>query len=192
MGNIITGIHPTRIETVDDHRILIFDNLFSRKEIVRLHEVMSLSNFTFLHSSRFDTKKYREWMADFSIEDFEKHVLHEKAKSVAEQFANHDRALQCYNVFCNASTYGNQSFIHSDSYDKTNISVLYYVNANWKSDWGGETIFFDKNQEARVAIGFKPGRMIVFDAETVHRAGLPSRICPEVRLTLSVRFQNAL
>lgn len=191
MINLKLNIQPTRIESVDEHKILIFDDIFSRKEIIRFHELMSLSNFTFLHSSRFDTKKYREWMADFLIDDFEGHIIHDKAKKIAEYFSESKREIKCYNVFCNASTYGNQSFIHSDSYDKTNISVLYYVNSNWKSEWGGETIFFDKNQEARIAIGFKPGRFIVFDAEAIHRAGVPSRICPEVRLTLSIRFQNS-
>ena len=179
----------TNIETffIEDNKLLIFDGLFSEEEIKHNFALVSLANFSFLHSSRDDTTAYREWAAPFSADDFSTHPLHNIFLNTAEQHSQLKNRI-CYDVFCSASTFGDMSFIHSDSTEEDTISVLYYCNHQWNSEWGGETIFYDSNNEARIAISVKPGRIVVFNGSLRHRAGVPNRICPEVRLTLSTRY----
>ena len=187
MLDVATKLKPSREEFIEDNRILVFDDLVDRKKIVHYNDLFCLSDYTFLHSSRFDTKKYREWMADFDVSDFVQHELYQVALLAASQFS--ETPLNCYSAFCNAITYGDQTFAHYDSENFENISVLYYANESWKNEWNGETVFYSEDMEPKVAIGVKPGRVIVFGGGVYHRAGVPSRLCPDVRLTLSVRFE---
>jgi len=175
--------------TVEGKRLLVFDGLFSDEEIKHNFALFSLANFTFLHSSRKDTVTYREWAASFSIDDFKFHSLHKIFLEVARQHSSLS-SQDCYDVFCSASTFGDVSFIHSDSPTGDTISVLYYCNQHWNPEWGGETIFYDTHDDATLAISVKPGRVVVFDGSLKHRAGTPNRTCPEIRLTLSVRFDK--
>ena len=175
--------------TIKDKNILVFDGLFTEKEIKHHFALFSLADYTFLHSSRKDTVAYREWAASFSVEDFREHSLHQVLSDVAQTHSKL-KSIECYDVFCSASTFGNVSFIHSDSPTEDTVSVLYYCNSSWDSEWGGETIFYDDNDDAEAAISIKPGRVVVFDGALKHRAGVPNRTCPEVRITLSVRFDK--
>lgn len=69
--------------------------------------------------------------------------------------------------------------------------LLYYVNMEWKDQWGGETLFFDKtNRDIIFGSRFIPGRLIWFDGEFPHTIKQPSRIAPKFRFTISVFFKK--
>ncbi|WP_394212637.1 2OG-Fe(II) oxygenase [Enterovibrio calviensis] len=188
IGGAMTST-PTRIEKVGLEKIYIFDDLFSKKQIERFGAVVSNAAFTFLHASRADTVKYREWCASFSVSDFMSHPLHKASIKVAKHFSG-NKKLKCYDVFSSASTFGDMSFIHSDSTNSGDISILYYANSKWDPEWGGETIFYTERKDAALVVSVKPGRLIVFNGNVLHRAGTPTKLCPEVRITLSMRFEK--
>jgi hypothetical protein len=52
----------------------------------------------------------------------------------------------------------------------------------------GETIFYDLQAEPIYAVFPKPGRVVVFAADILHRGGIPSRECAEARRSLVFKF----
>jgi len=92
-------------------------------------------------------------------------------------------------TYVNHGVYGDVLFPHNDcAKDEKHITVLYYANLGWHSDWGGETIFYRAGHEAELAITPRPGRIVVFRGALLHRGGAPSRICFETRLTISCKL----
>ncbi len=51
-----------------------------------------------------------------------------------------------------------------------NVTVLYYANLLWQPDWGGETIFYNDEQDAVLAVSPKAGRVVVGRGAILHRA----------------------
>ncbi|MBR9651870.1 hypothetical protein [Thalassovita aquimarina] len=164
-----------RVKSVSEKPIHIFDDMFSEEQKKRAFNLFAHADYTFLHASRQDTTRVREWSAEFAVDDFRQHWLHDALRDIACE-ATGLNDLSCYDVFCNASRFGDQTFIHTDSTRAGDISVLYYVNTEWEPDWAGETIFLTDDYEPELAVGMKTGRVLVFGGDVLHRAGLPSRI----------------
>ena len=71
---------------------------------------------------------------------------------------------------------------HMDS-SREGMSMLYYPNSYWKLAWGGETLFFDRNQEIAFASIVKPNRAIFFDPRILHTARPPTVLATSSRYT---------
>jgi SM-20-related protein len=92
-------------------------------------------------------------------------------------------------VYINNSIYGDVYFAHRDcDQNLRNFTVLYYGNLNWHSDWGGETIFYNDQHDAELAVTPRPGRIVVSRGAILHRGGVPSRVCHEERLTIAYKL----
>jgi hypothetical protein len=91
-------------------------------------------------------------------------------------------------AYVNHSVYGDAYFMHRDL---SAVTVLYYANLVWEPDWGGETIYFDDNNDARVVISPRPGRVLVSRGAILHRANVPTRDCQEERLTIALKLAHA-
>jgi len=66
--------------------------------------------------------------------------------------------------------------------------VLYYVNLDWHSDWGGETIFFDDDYDARLVVTPRAGRIVVSRGAILHRGTVPTSTCQEKRYTIAYKL----
>lgn len=92
-------------------------------------------------------------------------------------------------VYVNNAVYGDAYFAHRDcDPGLRNITVLYYGNVNWHSDWGGETIFYNDQHDAELAVTPRPGRFVISRGAILHRGGVPSRTCHEERLTIACKL----
>jgi SM-20-related protein len=59
----------------------------------------------------------------------------------------------------------------------------------WKIDWGGETIFWDRGKREIVkSILPKSNRLILFESNIWHGARPLSRYCSMLRITLMFKF----
>ena len=80
--------------------------------------------------------------------------------------------------------------VHVDSSIKGDKTLLYYMNREWKHEWGGETIFLDDNSnEIEYITPYVPGRIIVFDSTIPHAARQQSFAGPTYRFTLAIKFK---
>ena len=70
------------------------------------------------------------------------------------------------------------------------MTWLYYSNPVWEPNWMGETTFYDSDQEPIYAVFPKPGRVVVFAGDILHRGGVPSRECVEARRSVAFKFLN--
>jgi SM-20-related protein len=91
-------------------------------------------------------------------------------------------------VHSNLHLYGDMQFPHTD--EPGGVTALYYANPEWDENWLAETIFYDENREPTYAVAPKPGRLAVFDADILHRAGVPSRQCYVSRISVAFKFRR--
>jgi len=100
-------------------------------------------------------------------------------------------AFAPYRVYVNRILPTDTTFPHRDSEPQSgDVTVLYYVNEQWMREWGGETIFFDDEGDARIAIAPRPGRIVAFRGDLEHRVGVPTRLCTTDRLTLAYKVRR--
>lgn len=89
-------------------------------------------------------------------------------------------------AYINHSIPGDAYHMHRD---ESAVTVLYYANLRWEAEWGGETIYFDEDSDARVVISPRPGRLVVARGAILHRGNVPARDCPEERLTIAYKLR---
>ena len=71
------------------------------------------------------------------------------------------------------------------------ISILYYINLDWRHNWAGETIFYKENmREVDFTSPYIPGRFILFDNEP-HTIRPQAVIGPAFRFTMALFFKKA-
>jgi len=104
---------------------------------------------------------------------------------VAEEMFEGER-YRPQRAYVNHSVYGDLYRMHRDLSATT---VLYYANLSWETDWGGETIYFDDNNDAQIVVSPLPGRLVVARGAILHRATVPTRDCPVERLTIAYKLR---
>jgi hypothetical protein len=107
-------------------------------------------------------------------------------QAAAELFPGEN--LRPERAYVNHSVYGDAYYMHRDL---SAVTVLYYVNLLWEPDWGGETIYFDDDNDAQLVVSPRPGRLLVSRGAILHRASVPARDCPEERLTIALKLVSA-
>ena len=71
------------------------------------------------------------------------------------------------------------------------IALVYYINMDWKEEWYGETIFWDKNHKDIIyTSAYTPGRVIIFDGNYPHSIRPQSIVGPNYRFSLSLFYRK--
>src|SRR5690349_7907552 len=87
-------------------------------------------------------------------------------------------------AYVNCSVYGDSYYMHRDcAPHERHVTALYYANLEWQPDWGGETIYYNDEEDAEFAITPRPGRLVIARGAILHRAHVPIRSCYEERYT---------
>ena len=138
-----------------------------------------------------DTRQVLHWKHEFTLEyaatnPFLKYIC-SRVRSITEK-ACPEPQIELKRVHCNVSLYGDMQLPHRDL--TPGMTWLYYSNAVWEPKWMGETIFYDSNEEPVYAVFPKPGRVVVFAADILHRGGVPSRECVAARRSVAFKFLN--
>lgn len=90
--------------------------------------------------------------------------------------------VRCY---ANGYPYGSDGTLHTDSKDPRSFTAIYYPHDRWSPNWGGETVFFNREETDVVFVAYpRPNRLVVFPGTIPHVARGVSRICPVMRITL--------
>ena len=102
-------------------------------------------------------------------------------------FAGH-RLVRCY---ANAMAYGMDGTVHTDSSDPGNYTAVYYPHERWSPNWGGETMFYNR-EESRIVGCFypRPNSVVVFDGRIPHRANGVTRSYAGMRITLMFKTEK--
>jgi SM-20-related protein len=93
-------------------------------------------------------------------------------------------------AYANGMPFGTEGSIHTDSISDKSFTFIYYPHLAWWPDWGGETVFFNKDYTDIIDCVFpKAGRLIAFNGTIPHVARSVSRTCPEIRITLMFKTE---
>ena len=93
-------------------------------------------------------------------------------------------------AYVNCSVYGDAYHIHRDcAAHERHVTALYYANLEWQPDWGGETIYYNDDEDAQFAITPRPGRLVIARGALLHRGNTPTRSCYEERYTLAYKLK---
>ena len=123
---------------------------------------------------------------DLDPRDFVQSDLFPTLRSIAR---THFSAVHLERIFINAFQFGDMNYIHSDYISgRPGVSLVMFANSYWEKDWGGELFFYSQDREALCAVSPRPGRIVAFSNDVLHRPGIPNRIAPKPRVTLNVRF----
>ena len=94
-------------------------------------------------------------------------------------------------AYVNCSVYGDSYYLHRDcAAQEQHVTALYYANPEWQPDWGGETIYYDDEEDAELAITPRPGRLVIARGAVLHRGHVPARHCYEERYTLVYKLNS--
>jgi hypothetical protein len=81
--------------------------------------------------------------------------------------------------------------IHSDDTTNNGLTLIYYVNLKWDLEWGGDTVFLNStSKEIEHTSKYTPGKFVLFDGGVPHLIRPSTRLAPDYRFTLAVRFRR--
>ncbi|MCK6548788.1 2OG-Fe(II) oxygenase [Myxococcota bacterium] len=114
---------------------------------------------------------------------------HPEIESLVRELLPEEQGLEPGRAHLSCIQPNDTRFPHIDDSTGRVITALYFVNSYWHRDWQGELVFYEMD-EPLYAILPKPGRVIIFEGTLVHRGGVPSPSCPEVRYALACKLMR--
>jgi SM-20-related protein len=110
-------------------------------------------------------------------------------KTVEKLFPNEQFTDQ--RAYVNCSVYGDAYYMHRDcaAYEQ-HVTALYYANLEWQADWGGETVYYNDDEDAECVISPRPGRLVIARGAVLHRGNVPTRSCYDERYTLAYKLNS--
>jgi len=174
---------------LDNCTIQVVDGLIAADIVRVLYEFLRALPFSL---SDYDTKATQDvlhWKYEFDLKLLPAHPLlrvwHDRIVAMTHELFP-GRSVRLARVHCNCHPYGDLQHAHHDI--SPGVTALYFANVAWQDDWQGETIFYDGTGEPFHAVAPRPGRVLFFSGEIIHRGGVPSRACPEPRFSVAFKF----
>ena len=94
-------------------------------------------------------------------------------------------------AYVNLGIHGDVNHMHVDGKYYSCKTLLYYANRHWEYNWGGHTIFYDKDENIKTTVEVKPGRIVIFDGNIPHTVmPMNSRCSPSFRFTVALKFES--
>jgi len=94
-------------------------------------------------------------------------------------------------AYVNCSVYGDSYYTHRDCAEhEQHVTALYYANLEWHPDWGGETIYYNDEEDAEIVVMPRAGRLVIARGAVLHRGNVPARGCYEERYTLAYKLNS--
>ncbi len=174
----------------EGRRAWIIDNVIDTAALEPLHGWFKQLDYRFADSDRDDTAFVRHLVHYFSAEECTHQtrvaLLVATAQSALDSLGLEPGALE--RVYANFNLFGDQQFAHPDGDCWT---ALLFLNSAWAEDWGGELLLYDGGPGSLAwAIPPRPGRLVVFDGQILHRGGVPTKFCLDARITLAIKFSR--
>lgn len=178
----------TRQFEIMDRRVIVLDNLLRSTSIRNAERWLKGLSYRLADYDTEEESHIRHWIHEFrNPKKIVREIPFLENLLMIIEFLFSDRKLSLERLHANSSLYGDLQLPHKDVEGQEGFTLLYYGNANWTFDWMGETVFYSKEEPTHLVYP-KPGRIVIFNGDILHRAGTPSRLCFESRLTLSFKF----
>lgn len=179
----------TRRHTLSGKLIQVLDGCIDDHWIFGAHRWLFQLSYRRLDSDTRHTKYSRHWVNTLlPAEDYVQAVpLFARIARLAMAASGNPHAV-LKRIDAYSTSYGDLPLTHQDLEFGRGLTALLFGNAEWDSEWTGETVFCDDAGEATLLVPPRPGRLLVFDGALLHRAGAPARNCHEPRFALVFKF----
>lgn len=177
-----------RVVLIDGRALKIFDGYLDN--VSEYVAALSRAAFTRNEIARPETAEYKHWATEIKIDSLLRQPIYEITRLAALSFATPGVSYRPYRAYTNVASYGDMLFTHTDcTPEQHDLTALWYLCERWDLEWGGETMFYDADDEVACAVRPRPGRLVIFDGSIKHAGRPPSRICYAPRYTMAVKFE---
>jgi len=144
--------------------IEIFDDVLSERKSRYIHNCVSLLSWTFEYqpTTHLLNKQWYNDAKDFSVNLFE---------DITDSI-NLSGIESIKSSYCLGHTFGLEQQPHYDSCD---LTMIYYPQLGWNSEWGGGTLVED------TLVSYKGNRLLMFSCDQIHQGQPISKQCFELR-----------
>ena len=191
MDNSATKLNYTRRGEIEGKQIYIYDHLVAPQVIAQIKQALDQNAFMRTEIARPDTEEHRHWVRNMPIEAAQKLPLFKPTVIAAQPFCQSGKQFRLYRAYTNCSNFGDMLFTHTDCKPGAGeITALWYICIEWDHEWGGETLFFNSENDAEFVAAPRPGRLVIFDGDITHCGRPPNRICYENRYTFALKLEQ--
>lgn len=189
MNSNPAAIAASRELMIDGRPLRVFDGLLPN--VTEYVQGLSRAAFTRTEVARPETAEYKHWATEIKLEGLVRQPIFEFTRQAVAAFCPSGISYKPYRAYTNVATYGDMLFTHTDCLpDQHDLTALWYLCERWDIEWGGETMFYDAQDEVACAVTPKPGRLVVFDGAIKHVGRPPNRICYAPRYTFAIKFER--
>jgi SM-20-related protein len=183
-----------RRHDVGDRSIFVLDHLFDAPFVEMMYHFMNRLPFGLSDYDTEETKAIRHWKHEFDLENLPSLPLLVELRSrvvdISDELYPLNRIV-LKRMHCNMHLYGDMQNPHTDTDLAGGVTALYFANPVWEMNWMGETVFCSSTGEPLHCVIPKPGRLVVFNGDILHRGGVPSRYCFEPRISVAFKFLSS-
>jgi hypothetical protein len=182
-------MQASRRHLIDGREVRVYDGLLGRQDILGLTAMLDEGAFTRTESARPDTAAIRHWVLNIPLEAGMRLPVHAPMMEAVRDIAA-GKPYRSYRCYCNHSSFGDMLFTHTDCDPAAKeFTALWYIAPEWDVEWGGETLLFNRDKDAEVAVTPRPGRLLIFDGTILHAGRPPNRACYAPRYTLAYKLE---
>jgi len=168
--------------------LYICDDFLPPQMVRAVGQILPRLPYARLEKSRPDTPVSGA-MADILPTTYTVEPFFLEMRRIGEELFAGDR-FEVERVYVNNAVHSDTYFPHRDSPPESkNVTVLYYGNLIWQPDWGGETIFYNDEGDAEIAVSPRPNRVVVSRGAILHKAGVPSGAYSGERYTIAYKLR---
>lgn len=174
---------------IDGKHIWVFDNLCLVNESKELYISLTTSPFKRDEIARPDTQEHRHWAVNLNSMLYKSLPVYQRCLDAIQKLTG--KQYQAYRGYVNHAGFGDMLFSHTDCLPGSDeLTVLVYICDEWDLEWGGETLFYNSEDDCMFACTPKPGRVVIFNGAIKHVGRPPNRICYKPRYTLAFKMER--
>ena len=177
----------TRALEVDGRPIRVYDELVPLPLVKQLTDALLNANFVRSEVARQETAAFRHWAVDIPLDTAAQLAVYQPTLTALRDFTD-GVDYQIFRCYCNHAAFGDMLFTHTDTMPGRKVlTALWYIAPEWNVEWGGETLFYNADLDAEIAVSPRPGRLLIFDGAITHAGRPPNRVCYAPRYTLALK-----
>jgi hypothetical protein len=172
---------------VDGCELFVIDDALAPRDARALCRSLEALPYTRTERDAPDDPK-RGFVANLNVARCRRQVFYLAVEALVARHFPGER-FRLWRLYCNHNVYGDMARPHRDSPPRAaDVTALLYASGEWKPEWAGETVFYDRGGDSVACVAPRPARVALFRSKILHRNGVPSRECYASRLTLAFKF----
>ena len=173
---------------IDSKKIFVIDNVLGKEELKILFKEIQKGHWQRGQHNSKETSKNKFWTYYWEPNSAVCNFLFDRMRPFLKSCFKSNKSYQVHMSYANSNFYGDSLYPHKDSDIVGRVSGLYYLNPEWKLNWGGETIFYNSKNQAEFCVSPSPGKLVLFESDILHRGSVPDKSCHVERIIANFKI----